>query len=733
MPAPTNKHTLCSFLGHMSYIGRHVADIRTARAPLDALLKKDTKFVWEDSHSKAFETCKRLASKSSTLAHYSPKLPLVLTTDASPDGLGACLAHRVTENGKTFLKPLSYASCSLKPSEKNYAQIDREGLAVVWATKHYRDFLFFNHFELHTDCSALTRIFGSKNDLGGCAIGRLNRWAVALMDYDFTAKHIKGSNNQICDSLSRLPVPPKGELLASSPTQVGKIVKSEDLAKNMSVKYAEIESANGIMDSVKCLAQLPDSRLETVTICKIVGTAPTAVWDILPLTVTDVAKATREDRVLGKLTLAIRSGELDEKDVDLKPFKSILDSLYVENDVIYHGTRIVVPSKQQERLLSELHMTHMGIVKMKIVARQYFWWPLINKQIEKICNSCKGCNKYRKRPAPAPLCPWPYARRPLERVHVDFCEFRGKMLLIMIDAFSKYIWVHIMNIDTTALKTLAVLYGWFCERGFPATLVSDNGPQFISDEFRQKMIKWGIKHIFSPPYHPASNGLCEKAVDIIKTKLKKMESSVTPVELYVNIQAALRMYRATPHTSTGQTPYELIAKAPVPQMFPQLQMSQQKIQESNRSSLPKAQHVRKFKVGDSVLVYNSKTKMNSHGLVKECKSNNSYIVTINEIDKHISSDHMRLSEINSSNDSKDSNNPNVDFNIHIDDTISYTDSVLSDYSDMYVFPNTSNNYQVISNNNNSINKKKYRTEIEKINEGFNNLPESRTRSGNRNR
>ena len=56
----------------------------------------------------------------------------------------------------------------------------------------------------------------------------------------------------------------------------------------------------------------------------------------------------------------------------MKPFKSIFDSLYVENDVIYHGTRIVVPSKQQERLLSELHMTHMGIVKMKIVARQYF-------------------------------------------------------------------------------------------------------------------------------------------------------------------------------------------------------------------------------------------------------------------------------------------------------------------------------------------------------------------------
>ena len=175
MPRPTDKHTVHSFLGHMSYIGRHVPDIRLARAPLDALLKADVKFIWTDEHSKAFETCKNLASKSATLAHYDVNLPLVLTTDASPVGLGACLSHKVTENGRSFLKPLSYASCSLKPAELNYAQIDREGLAVHWAMKYYRQFLYCRHFELHTDCSALTRIFGPKNDLGGCATSRLNR------------------------------------------------------------------------------------------------------------------------------------------------------------------------------------------------------------------------------------------------------------------------------------------------------------------------------------------------------------------------------------------------------------------------------------------------------------------------------------------------------------------------------------------------------------------------------
>ena len=137
MPQPTDKQSLRSFLGHMSYIGKHISDLRTARAPLDSLLKVDAKFEWTDAHTKAFESCKKMASSAATLAHYDDKLPLVLTTDASPVGLGACLSHKITENGKSILRPIYYASCSLKPSEKNYAQVDREGLAVYWAIKYF--------------------------------------------------------------------------------------------------------------------------------------------------------------------------------------------------------------------------------------------------------------------------------------------------------------------------------------------------------------------------------------------------------------------------------------------------------------------------------------------------------------------------------------------------------------------------------------------------------------------
>ena len=91
-----------------------------------------------------------------------------------------------------------------------------------------------------------------------------------------------------------------------------------------------------------------------------------------------------------------------------------------------------------------------------------------------------------------------------------------------------------MNTDTTSTKTLAVLYEWFSSKsGLPTTLVSDNGPQFQSNDFKDKMSRWNIKHVFSPPYHPASNGAAERAVQLVKDRLYKMNVSARPVELHI--------------------------------------------------------------------------------------------------------------------------------------------------------------------------------------------------------
>ena len=315
--------------------------------------------------------------------------------------------------------------------------------------------------------------------------------------------------------------------------------------------------------------------------------------------------------------------------------------MHIENEVIYFGSRIVIPPIQHERLLSELHITHIGAVKMKETVRRYFWWPGITRDIDAIAASCEGCRRYKKRPAPAPLCPWPFSKRPMERVHVDFFEYEGKMILLMVDSFSKMIWTSLMNTDTTTTKTLAVLWGWFCEQnGFPTTIVSDNGPQFTSDMFKDRMSKWGVKHLLTPPYHPASNGLAERAVGIVKGRLKKMNCPPTLVQLYVGLKKICRDHGLTPHTSTGRCPFEMIREGPMPSMFPKLTAGNRERSECTavQHSVTKLRNRKTFAEDEEVTVYDNKTRLSTAGKIMEVLGRNTYLVECGKGPQHISGD-----------------------------------------------------------------------------------------------
>ena len=370
--------------------------------------------------------------------------------------------------------------------------------------------------------------------------------------------------------------------------------------------------------------------------------------------VEDVAKATREDRIYGKLFNAVRSGVLDKKDKELEKFAGVFDNLHIEEEVIFYGSRVVIPGRQQQRMLDELHFSHIGIVKMKDVVRRYFWWPGVTKSIEETAAQCKECIKYKRKPAKQALCPWPYARRPMERVHIDFMEFKGQMILIMVDAYSKKIWASNMGTDTTSLRTLAVLYGWFCqETGFPTTLVSDNGPQLVSKEFEEVVARWGVRHLLSPPYHPQSNGLAERAVGVVKTRLKKMDVSAKPIQLHIGLQYICRVHGLTPHSSTNRCPYELIRDGAPASLFPQLTKGVQQANEltAARHSAGKFGKKKVFIENDEIIMYDLKTKLSSRGKVVEVLGNNTYSVDCGKGLQHVSGDVLSQSSRHPRDDS----------------------------------------------------------------------------------
>ena len=231
----------------------------------------------------------------------------------------------------------------------------------------------------------------------------------------------------------------------------------------------------------------------------------------------------------------------------------------------------------------------------------------------------------------------------MERVHIDYFEYKTKHVLIMTDAFSKKIWCHNLGNDTTTNTTCAILFGWFStESGSPTTLVSDNGPQFTSKLFAKKMKQWNIKHVLSPPYHPASNGAAERAVQLVKDRLRKMDVSTKAIDLFVALAHICKVHGLTPHSSTDRCPYELIKLGNLPSLFPNLISDNLQKSESTviRHSANKLKLRKSFQEGERVVVYDNFRGTSYSAVVSEILGTNTYLVISDNGTKHVSGDVM---------------------------------------------------------------------------------------------
>ncbi|PIO75617.1 hypothetical protein TELCIR_02324 [Teladorsagia circumcincta] len=153
MPAPKDISQLRSFLGLMSYYGSFIREMRSLRAPLDALLVKNAKFNWTKECNDSFNRAKAILSSDLHLAHYDPSHEIIVAADASNYGLGAVISHRY-KNGSE--KAVAHASRSLLPAEKNYSQVEKGGLALYRSTEDFGQAdalsrLIANHSALEKD------------------------------------------------------------------------------------------------------------------------------------------------------------------------------------------------------------------------------------------------------------------------------------------------------------------------------------------------------------------------------------------------------------------------------------------------------------------------------------------------------------------------------------------------------------------------------------------------------
>ena len=199
---PVNASQLKSFVGMLNYYHRHLPNLADTLEPLYALLRKNVKWKWGEQQQVAFEAAKQLLCSATLLVHYDPEKPLILHCDASPYGLGSVLAHTMQDGTE---RPIAYASRTLSTPERNYSQIEKEGLAVVYSVKKFHQYLFGKHVTIVTDHKPLLGLLSETVPIPVMAAARIQRWALILAAYDYTLLYRSGRSHANADSMSRLP------------------------------------------------------------------------------------------------------------------------------------------------------------------------------------------------------------------------------------------------------------------------------------------------------------------------------------------------------------------------------------------------------------------------------------------------------------------------------------------------------------------------------------------------
>lgn len=585
IPTPDNKDKLRKFLGMITYVAKFIPNLSKLSANLRQLLKKDIVWQWEDVHDKEFNNLKRQLSNSPVLQYYDRNQPIVLSVDSSKNGLGAV----ILQNGA----PVAYASKSLTETQCNYAQIEKETLAILFGCQRFHQYLFGTRFLVETDHKPLESIFNKSLDKVPLRIQRL---LLSLQNYDFSVKYTPGKYLYFADTLSRTGYDDKMFIINETESNV------------------QIDMINFFSVSTK--------RFEEIKI------------------------ETQKDCELQELLNLIKNGWPDSKKQlkeNIKPYWKDRDDLVEMKGIIFKCNRMVIPKSLRNDIINKLHYTHLGLEKTLCKAQELVYWPYMNKEItDKILN-CQICLRFKNSLQKESLINRQLPTRPWQIIASDLFEYKGIQYLLVVDYFSKFPEVCILHEGTTSGIIIQNMKYIFARHGKPDLIYTDMGPQYSSSEFQQFLEDWKISMQTSTPHYAQSNGFIERHVQTIKQLIKKTIADKKDIFL------ALLEYRNTPIDRKTPSPAELLFGRKLKGLIPmseeilkpkfdintQVKALQQKQSNQKFYYDKHAKDLQRLSVNDPVMMQDSRTGEWNPGMIIGIDQNRprSYLVKLNKNNK----------------------------------------------------------------------------------------------------
>lgn len=590
---PHNKQELQRALGMINYLRDFVPNMSQLVSPLRELLKKEVEWVWTDTHSEAFKQIKTEICSPRVLATFDPSSAVEIQCDASKDTLGFCMLQKG--------RPIHFGSRSMTITEESYAQVEKELLAICFATSKLHNYIYGHGcVTVFTDHLPLVSILSKSMDK--ILNNRLKRLKLKLINYQFSIKYLPGKYMYVADLMSRTGI---------------KTEAQEDLSMK---DFIHCLSTNVVKINEPRLKEFQDKSLN--------------------------------DDCIKEINTYLHEGWPDIKTLygEVKHMFKFRNELQTNNGLLYYGTRLIVPQTLRRFVLNILHETHLGTSKINSIVDQFYYWPGIYSDIKNLVSSCAVCQKYQRSNKTEPLLNHDIPSLPFNKLAADIAEFQGKSYLVVIDFYSRWLEVYETpnKTSSTIIKKLKDVFSRF---GIPETLIADNMP-FNSLELRQFAQEWNFQIITTSPYHSKSNGLAEKAVGIAKNMIRKSKESKKELELY------LLNYRNAPVAGLKFSPSQLLNSRHIrtklpnvgselePKLVPkEVQLSMKNNQDVQKQYYDRTSktHEEEFFVGEKVLVQNVSTKLWERGtVVRKLFQPRSYIVKmINGVEHRRTSVYMK--------------------------------------------------------------------------------------------
>ena len=535
MLPPTTPKEVKQFLGLIGYYRKFVPRFSDLARPLNALTRKETVFEWTQICQESFELLKTSLMTEPILTYPDPNLPYVLFTDASKYAWACVLTqektHVVNDKEVQILHPITYMSGLFKGSQMNWACLTKEAYAIYMSIKKLAYYLEDADITLRSDHLPLKK-FLAKNTLNS----KVNNWAIEISPFRITFEYIKGIKNTLADTMSRL-------------IEIDPQVQSETEPEGYEFGYYTFDQLPAIdVNNVQISSQ--NDQNEDIS-CE------------LPIQTDILIQLQQDDAFCQHIRQQIEKGNIKEGHL-YKIDNQQLKRLVTDGDNTYET--IVIPRSLIPQVLHMAHdkLGHNGTHRTYVLLKRLYYWKGLKPSVERHIKRCPQCQSRNKQVVKYAKLHFDVATFPMQFISMDLIgEFhpptskRHRYALTVICMLTGYVFCVPLKTKTAEEVIQAYIDNVYAKFGGSLKILSDNGTEFKNKLFEQIAKELGVEHkLYTPPYHPASNGRIEGFHAFLKACIAK---HVAPqLEWDALVPLACAAYNFIPNEHSKESPFFLM-------------------------------------------------------------------------------------------------------------------------------------------------------------------------------